>query len=184
MDLCFCSIASAPEATAALLPGVCKPACTHTHTPLKWFPFLWFSLKQFCPMDSSQRKCFNGRRNCGGTLWSPTVGPGFKIYDFHYRLTDKEEEVCLSSFWRVFWSHLRCSRRSLHDDWLWESLLSNWVLMHFLTPSTFPFCHIRCPCWRFLICVIWLFGWIWRGRLEWVPSWGWWQPFPGALKAS
>lgn len=53
MDLCFCSIASAPEATAALLPGVCKPACTHTHTSLIWFPFLWFSLKHFCPMDSS-----------------------------------------------------------------------------------------------------------------------------------
>ncbi len=87
-------------------------------------------------------------------------------------------------FGEIFWRHLRCSHRSLHHDWLWESLLSNWILMHFLTPSTLPFCHIRCPCWRFLICVIWLFGWIWRGWLEWVPSWGWWQPFPGALEAS
>jgi hypothetical protein len=44
-----------------------------------------------------KRKCFNGWRNCGGTLWGPTVVPGFKIYDLHYRLTDEEEEVCLSS---------------------------------------------------------------------------------------
>jgi hypothetical protein len=31
LDRPNCNIASAPEATAALLPGVCKPACTHTH---------------------------------------------------------------------------------------------------------------------------------------------------------